>query len=79
VVTAKPAPTATKPERDPNLVTLKQLCFDLDLEPRIARRRLRGSIGTIGTGSRWEWTAGSEELNKVRAILAKPAPAAEAE
>ena len=81
--TAKPsrAAAATK-ERDPNLVTLKQLCFDLDLEPRIARRRLRGSVGQVGTGSRWEWEAGSEELDKVRALLAKapapaPAPAAE--
>lgn len=70
--TAKPKPAPSTKERDPDLVTLKQLCFDLDLEPRIARRRLRGSIGTIGTGSRWEWKAGSDELNKVRALLAKP-------
>lgn len=79
-VTAPTAPsapaTASAPATDDaDLVTLKQLCFDLNLEPRIARRRLRNSIGQVGTGSRWEWKKDSAELAKVRSILA-PAPAA---
>ena len=66
-----PKKAAASDAADPDLVTLKQLCFELDLEPRIARRRLRGSLGTIGTGSRWEWKRDTEELNKVRALLVK--------
>lgn len=64
----KPAPT---PKADTaNLVTLKQLCFDLDIEPRIARRRLRNStFGKVGIGSRWEWEAGSATLGQVTAII----------
>jgi hypothetical protein len=71
-VTAKPAAPAPKPaaQHDPNLVTLKQLCFDLDIEPRVARRRLRNSpLGKVGIGQRWEWSAGSEALDQVRTIL----------
>ena len=71
-------PTPKKPqdkkpavERDPNLVTLKELCFDLELEPRIARRMLRKAKGNIGTGSRWEWQKGSDELTAVRKCLLK--------
>jgi len=65
---------ANKPEKAPkedsNLIHLKQLCFDLDLEPRIARRRLRKALGNIGTGARWAWEPDSPELAKVRAVLA---------
>jgi len=62
----KPAPA---PKAD-NPVTLKQLCFDLDIEPRIARRRLRNSsFGKVGIGSRWEWEAGSATLGQVTAII----------
>ncbi len=63
---------------DPDLITLKQLCFDLGMEPRIARRKLRKSLGNIGTGSRWEWKLGSTELAAVRKALTA-APAAEAD
>lgn len=60
---------------DPNLVTLKQLCFDLGIEPRIARRRLRKAIGNVGTGSRWEWKKDSPEYTKVvQTLVAQPAP-----
>lgn len=56
------------------MVQLKQLCNDI--EPRIARRRLRKALGNVGTGSRWEWPEGSEELAKIKAILSSaPAPA----
>lgn len=71
---AKAAPAVT----DPDLITLKQLCFDLGMEPRIARRKLRKSLGNIGTGSRWEWKLGSTELAAVRKALTA-APAAEAD
>lgn len=71
----KPAPA----ERDPNLVTLKELCFELGVIPRIARRRLRKAIGLVGTGGRWEWKKDSPELAKVRQALAAPAPASEPE
>ena len=57
--------------RDPNLVSLKELCFELEIEPRIARRMLRKAKGNIGTGSRWEWVKGSEELATVRRVLLK--------
>lgn len=64
-------PRAGKSEgsQDANVVTLKQLCFDLEMEPRIARRRLRKARGLIGTGHRWEWDTDSEELVEVKAIL----------
>ena len=76
-----PTPKAKKEkaapaERDPNLVSLKQLCFELDLEPRIVRRRLRKAVGHVGTGGRWEWMKGSQEL--LNAMLALAAPAADA-
>lgn len=63
---------AVEPEaRDPNLLTLKELCFELDIEPRIARRQLRKAQGLVGTGGRWEWSKDSEELAKVRTLLLK--------
>lgn len=57
-------------EHDPDVVTLKELCADLDIEPRIARRKLRKAVGHVGTGARWEWTKGSDELAAVRQALA---------
>lgn len=66
---------ADLPQAEPGvkMVQLKQLCDGI--EPRIARRRLRKALGNVGTGSRWEWPEGSEELAKVKAILASaPAP-----
>ncbi len=71
-----PAPTA---ERDPNLVTLKELCFELNVVPRIARRKLRKALGQVGTGSRWEWTKGSEELATVTKALSAPSVQEEAD
>lgn len=70
---------AAKADSDSNLVHLKQLCFDLDLEPRIARRRLRKALGNVGTGQRWAWEPDSPELAKVRTVLAMPMPSADPE
>ena len=64
---------------DSNLVHLKQLCFDLDLEPRIARRRLRKALGNVGTGQRWAWEPDSPELAKVRTVLAGTMPSTDPE
>ena len=69
---AKATATATTEPR--NTVALKELCFDLGLEPRIARRRLRKALGNVGTGSRWEWAKNSPELAKVTAALVGTAP-----
>jgi len=63
---------AAPAERDPNLVTLKELCHELNVVPRIARRVLRKALGNVGTGSRWEWTKDSEDLAKVKAALNPP-------
>ena len=67
----KPRERKEPEARDPNLITLKELCFELEIEPRIARRMLRKAKGTIGTGSRWEWTKGSDDLAAVRKVLLK--------
>lgn len=61
-----PSPAATEPS---NTVSLKQLCAECQVEPRIARRRLRKALGQVGTGSRWEWEAGSAELEAVRTAI----------
>lgn len=70
---------AAEADSDSNLVHLKQLCFDLDLEPRIARRRLRKALGNVGTGQRWAWEPDSPELAKVRTVLAGTMPSADPE
>ena len=78
-VEAANKPAAKADAADSNLVHLKQLCFDLDLEPRIARRRLRKALGNVGTGQRWAWEPDSPELVKVRTVLAGTMPAADPE
>ena len=78
--TPKAAPAPVKPAAKPtqaktpsagtgDLITLKQLCAELDVEPRIARRRLRNSVGLIGTGSRWEWKAKDKVLADIRKAI----------
>lgn len=66
---AKAEPTDDDGDDDGDQVTLKQLCFELKVEPRIARRRLRKAQGLVGTGSRWEWAADSDTLAEVKALL----------
>ena len=78
-VEAANKPAAKADAADSNLVHLKQLCFDLDLEPRIARRRLRKALGNVGTGQRWAWEPDSPELAKVRTVLAGTLPSADPE
>ena len=79
-ITKSPEPSAASAPRAPktvtpdtpagDVITLKQLCFQLELEPRIARRRLRKGVGLIGTGGRWEWAKDSPELVTVHKLLA---------
>ena len=71
-VQAKPAPAKPTQAKTPpagDLISLKQLCAELNVEPRIARRRLRNSQGQVGTGSRWEWEANSKELDFIKCII----------
>ena len=70
--TAKSPAAAQEPE-NPNMVALKQLCFDLKIEPRIARRRLRKAVGQVGTGNRWEWDKTSDAYAAVVAVLTNKA------
>ena len=68
-----PAPKAekkAKAEKDPDLVTLADLCTELGIVGRIARRRLRKAKGLVGTGGRWEWKKSAPELAEIRTLLA---------
>jgi hypothetical protein len=61
------------------LVTLKQLCTELKLDPREARERLRLAkrdakknpelAKSHKPGHAWEWPKGSPALKEVRAAL----------
>jgi predicted nucleic acid-binding Zn-ribbon protein len=53
---------------DENVVTLKQLCKDMKLDPRVARRRLRAA--EMKAEGRWSWPKGSGALAKVEKALA---------
>lgn len=48
--------------------TLKDICGDLDLDPGVARRKLRKSGITMS--GRWEWSD-PQEIEKVKKILEK--------
>lgn len=76
---AKPADPKPQPKDREGLVTLKELCFDLDIEPRVARRKLRKAQGKVGTGSRWEWTKDSAEYHAVCKVLAGTLPESDPE
>lgn len=71
-----------KEEKDPNVVELASLCKEYGILGRIARRRLRKVLGKLPQGTRWEWNKDSDQLQKVRDILAAkedPADPADAE
>lgn len=59
-----------KEEKDPNVVELATLCKEYGILGRIARRRLRKVLGKLPQGTRWEWNKDSDQLQKVRDILA---------
>lgn len=56
-------------ERDGQTITLAQLCEELKVEPRIARRRLRAAAGAA-EGLRYVWDTKSQDLESVKAIIA---------
>lgn len=47
------APASTEPSCTPTLITLRAICFDLKLQPIIARRTLRRHYGAQNI--RYEW------------------------
>lgn len=55
---------------DAHGVSLHEICEELDVEPRIARRKLRGSDITK-PGDSWEWPAGHADIQKVKDLLKK--------
>lgn len=65
-----PAKKATpkKVESTGGLVTLGDLCKELGVEGRVARRKLRGSE-IEKPGAQWAWEEGSKELNSVIELL----------
>lgn len=64
-VTAEPSP---EPE-GPAMTSLATLCSELQVVPRIARRRLRKALGNLQEG-RWEWDAEDTELlDSIRNII----------
>lgn len=84
--TPAPAPTAApaaapaekaKPEKDPNVVTLAELCTEIGIAGTAARRKLRAK--KVNKDGRWQWQKDSKELAAVRELLiAKDEPKAEA-
>lgn len=67
--------TSTKKEKAPkapkgDVVTLAQICEELGVEGRIARRKLRGS-DIQKPGKQWEWTPGHEDIDRIKELLAK--------
>jgi hypothetical protein len=49
------------------LITLKQLCAQLKIHPRVARIKLRKSKFAEGMGARWEFTP--SQAAQVKALL----------
>src|SRR5262249_39363246 len=66
--TKKPAktPAPKTPTKVPNLVTLKELCAELKIDPYDARVTLRAAVADTkikhATGQPWEWPKGSDAL-----------------
>jgi hypothetical protein len=76
----KVAVKTEKPNRPPvEMVTLKQLCTEIKLDPREARERLRFAVRdgkknpeltkSHKRGRPWEWPKNSLALKEVRAAL----------
>jgi hypothetical protein len=69
-VKAKTTAKAAAPAKKANgadHVTLKQLCKEYKLEPRIARRKLR--LAGLKPEGRWSWEKGSSALKKAETTL----------
>ena len=65
---AKKTTTKKATTTDTNdMVVLKTVCREFDMDPRKARQKLRKTIGN--TDGRWAWAEGSKEIAKVREVL----------
>lgn len=63
--------TVAKPAKaEKEMVTLADICKELKIEPRAARKKLRGNEAINVDGQRWSWPAGSAEIAKVKKALA---------
>lgn len=60
--------TPKAPKED--VVSLKDICTELGIEGRIARRKLRTS-DIEKPGKQWEWTPGHEDIQKIKDLLTK--------
>ena len=56
-------------KKEPNIVTLADLCKEAKVEPKVARVRLRASKLKKNAGS-WEWAKGSATLKDARKVIA---------
>lgn len=57
-----------KPADKSGLVTLFNICMELGVEGRIARRKLRNS-DIQKPGSSWEWEIGHSDIDTIKALL----------
>ncbi|AUM59755.1 RNA helicase [Pseudomonas phage PMBT14] len=69
---SKPAKAASaKPKATGETVSIQDICEELDVEGRVARRKLRGSDIVKPSESGWNWEAGHADIAKVKELLKK--------
>ena len=77
-----PAPKSSMlPDQTGSAVTLKALCKELKLDPRLAREKLRVAAREPKKfpelcrchkpNTSWEWTRGSQAENEARSVLSE--------
>lgn len=64
----RPTEASTKPSTGGKLVCLKEICRQLDIDPRAARSKLRRA-NPQNNKQRWEWP--ESEVDSIKAILKK--------
>ena len=64
----QPTKKAATPEQPASEVALADICKSIKMEPRAARRILRGSDIKV-PGQRWTWKKGSPDIAKVTKLL----------
>lgn len=69
---SKPAKaTSAKPKATGETVSIQDICEELGVEGRVARRKLRGSDIVKPSESGWNWEAGHADIAKVKELLKK--------
>lgn len=69
---SKPAKaTSAKPKATGDTVSIQDICDELNVEGRVARRKLRGSDIVKPSESGWIWEAGHADIAKVKELLKK--------